>query len=394
MRIRSILFLLFLSIQLPLSAQLFNDQDFRRSVQTGLDQMYNFSFESAGKSFYQLLEAHPDHPAPYFLLALNRWWQTYLSATMPDYYGYIGDKLKKAEDRLKLIEGKPGYEQEYIFFKFMIHALDARAHSFRNEWWPAMNSAKKLIDPMEKSLLFVGQADEFYMLAGLYHYYVETYHQMYPVIRPILSFFPDGDAELGLQELVKASGSSHIAQMEAKYFLGTIYNDEIFQYGKGVSVTRDLARRYPNNTWFQNDLAHALVLNRQFAEAKPIIDQLIKAYERQGGANSKNINSKSSRFTTYLMIRVYHNQGRWLMESQKDYEAALAAFDQSNRMAQLASVEEDFYLPANQYYKGLCFDFLGRRAEAVAAYEEVLDLEENTRFENQAKANIETAAKE
>lgn len=383
-------FLLSLQI-IPLKAQLFDNDDFRAKAQEGMDQMYNLSFESAGSTFYQLLEQHPEHPAPYFFLALNRWWQTYLAVTMPDYYGYIEDKLGKAEERLELIKNKPGYDREYIFFKFMIHALDARANAFQNEWWSAMNAAKRLVDPMEKSLYFVGQDPEFYMVAGLYHYYVETYHQQYPVIRPILSFFPDGDVDQGLKELVKASEMQNLAQVEATYFLGTIYSDETKQPQKALAVTRRLHQRYPGNTWFKNDYAQSQLLAGNFDQSQALLDQLIQGYTQQGGHQTRAINSKESRYTTYLMVRVYHNLGRVLMEGKHDYQGALQAFEQSNLMATLADVEADPYLPGNQYYTGLCYDYLGQRDEAVQAYENVLDLDENALYAPQAKNNLQAS---
>lgn len=373
---------------LPVRAQLFDDDQFRAQAQTGLDQMYNCSFESAGRTFYNLLEEHPEHPAPYFLLALNRWWQTYISVTMPDYYGYIDDKLNKAEDRLDLIKNKPGYDREYIFFKFMIHALEARAHSFQNEWWSAMGAAKKLVDPLEKSLYYVGQDPEFYMVAGLYHYYVETYHQQIPAIRPVLSFFPDGDIQKGLQELRTAAGTFNMAQIEAQYFLGTIYAHEIDQPANALEVTGRLHRRYTQNTWFQNDYANALIVAGRPDEARPIIENLIATYQSQHGHQTRNINSKESLHTTYLMVRVFHNLGRIHMESGGDYDAALNAFEQSNLMATLSKVEADYYLPANQYYMGLCYDYMGMREQAIAAYEDLLELDENTAYESQARSHI------
>jgi tetratricopeptide (TPR) repeat protein len=387
---RIIIFLtLSLGSLIPLRAQLFDDPDFRPAAQQGLDQMYNLSFEAAGSTFYNLLQAHPDHPAPYFLLAFNRWWQTYLSITMPDYYGYIEDKLRKAEERLATIEDQPGYEEEYLFFKFMIHALDARAHAYRNQWWSAMNAAKRVVDPLESSLEYVGQAPEFYMLAGLYRYYVQTYHQAYPVVRPILAFFPDGDVEQGLADLEKASSTPNIGQVEAKYFLGTIYNDEIDRYAAGIRIARELASRYPRNTWFQNDYAHALLQGGEFTQSARILQDLIEGHQQQSGHASRNIDSKESRFTTYLMVRVYHNQGLLRMQGPSAYQAALDAFAQSNQMAKLAGVEEDFYLPANQLYIGMCHDYLGQRDPAIAAYRRVLDMEENARYRSRAKKYIE-----
>jgi len=376
-----------------LYAQVFDDPGFRPEALKGMNQTYNFAFEAAHETFQALERKYPDHPAPYFLQAVNRWWQTYLSVTMPRYYDYIEERLEIAEDKIDGLEDNEAYAQELAFFGFMVHALEARSHAYRNEWWSAMGAARRTIDPLEACIDYAGQAPEFDMVAGVYHYYVATYHESHPIIRPVLSFFPPGDVQQGLKEMERAANTpNHLAQVEAMYFLGTIYNDEINRPSQGVAMTRRLSERYPRNTWFRNDYAHALVRAGQQEKAQTILDELIDAYRSQSGHDSRHITSQSSRHTTYLMMRVYHNRALVEMKSS-DYRSALDYFTQSNRMAELSNVEEDFYLPANQLYMGICHDRLGQREQAIEAYEAVLDLDENELYKADAKRYLKTPAR-
>ena len=376
-----------------LHAQVFDDPTFRPQALNGMDQTYNLSFEAAHETFTALERKYPEHPAPYFLQAFNRWWQTYLLVTMPDYYDYIEARLEIAVDNIEDRADDPALAEELAFFGFMVHALEARTHAYRNQWWSAMNAARRTIDPLEDCIDYVGQAPEFDMVAGVYHFYVATYHESHPIIRPVLSFFPPGDVEQGLKEMERAARTpDHLAQVEAMYFLGTIYNDEIDRPQQGIQITRRLMERYPRNTWFRNDHAHALIVAGEEEKAQAILDELISAYQSQSGHASRHITSRSSRYTTYLMMRAYHNRARVAMKTGQP-QSALDYFAQSNHMAQLANVKEDFYLPANQLYMGICHDRLGQRDEAVDAYEAVLDLEENELYKEPAKRYLKTPAR-
>lgn len=392
MTYRFLLLLPFWLLVHPATAQLFDQPAFRPAALAGMNQTYNLNFAGAAATFDALQQQYPDHPAPYFLQAFNRWWQTYLSVTHEVHYDYIEERLELADDKVDALEDEPGYGPELAFFDFMLHALEARSHAYRNQWWSAMNAARRSIGPLEACIDYVGQASEFDMVAGVYHYYVATYHQNHPVIRPVLSFFPPGDVAQGLAELERAARTpDHLAQVEAMYFLGTIYSDEIDRPQAGVALTRKLAQRFPRNTWFQNDYGHALMGAGEVEAALAQLQPLIRAYEAQPGHATRHLTSQTTRHTTYLMMRVYHNRARVAMLQGK-YREALAFFAQSNQVATLAEVEEDFYLPANQLYLGMCHDYLGQREQAKDAYEEVLELAENEPYKPQAKQYLDTPA--
>ena len=77
-------------------SQVFNDPEFDRQAKKGIQLLYNFEFDKAEAAFLPLKEKYPNHPAPYFFLATNRWWQNYICAKTPLYYGFVDNMIEKA----------------------------------------------------------------------------------------------------------------------------------------------------------------------------------------------------------------------------------------------------------------------------------------------------------
>ncbi|MCB0843468.1 MAG: hypothetical protein KDE26_09465 [Bacteroidetes bacterium] len=368
----------------------FTDPAYRAEAEKGLDLTYSMDFDKADAVFLKLKNKYPDHPAGYFLLGFNRYWQIYMSDTMKELYpealNYLETALKKNEP----LEDDPSYYQEFVFFEFMSHALMARLYSLQKSWMSAVNSARKIISPMKKSLKLVGEAPEFYFIAGMYNYYVATYHKAYPVVRPFLVFFPDGDEALGLEQMEKAGSIKNIAQHEATFFLIYIYLDEINQPAKGLRTTASLYREFPKNTWIKVDYGRALYKNKKYEEGYKILSEVESDFQSIPGHSTKNITTLTSRYPTFMMIKVYHYMGLLAMYKDHDFRKAMDYFELSNKMARIADVEQDNYLAGNEYYKGVCFDNLSQREKAIAAYKKTLDMEENSMYKDDAKKYIKS----
>ena len=114
-------------------AQVFEDQVFREKAAAGMDLVNQQRNEEAEVKLEQLLLDYPEHPAPHFLLAANRWWQSYIT-TSPNYHAYIAENLDKALALNKEFEKKLEFELEYTFFQYMCYAFKTRLHTLRREW--------------------------------------------------------------------------------------------------------------------------------------------------------------------------------------------------------------------------------------------------------------------
>ncbi|MEZ4775828.1 MAG: hypothetical protein R3D00_21790 [Bacteroidia bacterium] len=370
---------LFLSMGFPTSqvfSQVFYDQHFRKVAAEGINKTYNLDYESADKIFSSLKSEYPQHPAPLFLLSLNRWWQSYISTT-PAWHPYIEKSLEEALALNHKMKDTPGYELEYTFFQYMSYAFLTRLYIIRKEWLKAANTGRKALPYLSKSLDYTTKSPEFYFSAGIYHYYAEIFPAQHSYIKPFAVFFPDGDAELGLEELEYAAGNNNFTQAEAMYYLGDIYLEEEAKFARALNIKKSLSAKYPGNTWFQVDYARALVYNQRYAEAEAELKKMQKAFELISESQKRHVTSLESNYTSQVMLRVYHYLGRISLERDHQYNRALNFFKQSNDMARIAGIDAEIHLPANTYFSGRCYEGLKQYEKARDAYKRVLNMDEN-----------------
>ena len=61
---------------------------------------------------------------------------------------------------------------------------------------------------------------------GLFNYYSIWISDKYPILKPIVSFFPKGDKIIGIEQLDNAAKNSFYTRTEAQYFLMRIFSEE------------------------------------------------------------------------------------------------------------------------------------------------------------------------
>jgi tetratricopeptide (TPR) repeat protein len=373
-----------------LSAQIFNDSVFQEKAWKGVNYLYDLRFDKAAAVFEELKQAYPEHPAPYFLLGTNRWWQNYLAEETPIYYDYVEDILEMSLEKNEKLEEQPDLAMEYTYFEFMGRALLSKVHAAQGEWWSAVNAARKVMGPIKEGFAYTDVRPEFAFASGLYHYYAETYPDEYPVVKPFMVFFPNADAELGLKEMEQAAAKKNYAQIECLFYLSYIYLEERKEWKKGLRVTQTLTQKYPNNSWFQADHAHALLLNDRYDQARKVLAKLVKKFEAQPGHDTQNIDSRNSIYTSHLMIKVYQYMGKVALFGDREGKAAIEWFEKSEKMARFAQVEEDHLLAEDMYYKGRSYDLLGQREQARQAYKTALKMDGNLYIKDDAKACLKS----
>ena len=382
-----IMFLFFSALfaSVTLEAQVFHDQDFRLQAEKGLAFTYNLEFTQADRVFTEMKTRYKEYPGPDFLLAINRWWQSYISTT-DQYHSYIEARLKSAIKLNEKLKERENYNLEYAFFQYMSFAFLTRLYILRKEWVKAANTGRKALPYLSNGLTFAEESPEFYFSSGIYHYYAEVYPREHYYVRPFTIFFPSGDAERGLEELEFASSIPNFTRTESLYYLGDIYLEEEANYPKALIIKRKLFEEYPNNTWFRADYARALVYAGRESQAKPVLLDMIRSFEKIKKHETRQVTSSESLYTTLIMMRVYNYMGKVAYHSDQDYQMASRYFQLSMKMGELAGVEMDPHLAINQYFLGRTYDQLGDPEKAEDAYRKALDMDENREVKALAEA--------
>jgi len=95
-----------------------------------INDMYNFKFDKAEAYFLQLKEQHPDHPMPYFLMALSNFWkmvpyidtEDFRNTYEKEFLMYIDLSIDKGED----LFDKDDKNLEAAFFLCASHGFKGR----------------------------------------------------------------------------------------------------------------------------------------------------------------------------------------------------------------------------------------------------------------------------
>ncbi|MCF6184420.1 MAG: hypothetical protein L3J56_07310 [Bacteroidales bacterium] len=96
-------------------------------------------------------------------------------------------------------------------------------------------------------------------ISGMYHYYVETAKEDYPIIYPILMFYPNGNKTKGLNLLKECTKSSdRNMQTRSLHQLALIYYKDEKNAALSKYYFKKLLKSYPKNLIWQTEYLNAL----------------------------------------------------------------------------------------------------------------------------------------
>lgn len=356
-----------------LHAQVLERTDMQTAIQPVVTSIYNLDHSQAARSLQQLAAQYPSDPAIPLLRALNRFWQAELSRKHGQYHSYIYRQLEEAIDKNAAFETNPGAQKSYHFIEFMVYALEARLKYFEESDWGAVNAARKVLSHLDPVIDMSDASPELSLIAGLYHYYSVSYPRDKTYLKPFMTFFPEGSISKGLQELVYASEHKNIGQAQALYYLTDIYQFESHEYLKAIESSGMLHELFPGNTWFHADYIRAMIRGRRLSQAKQECLSIVSSFERVNRSSERPIYSTESRYTSQLMMRIYHYLGQISYHGSGNTEEAKSYFELSWKMVGLSEMERNEYAAYTLFYLGLCEDKLGHRTQALTYYERALD---------------------
>src|SRR5690554_3739626 len=116
---------------------------------------------------------------------------------------------------------------------------------------------------------------------ALFNYFSVWIPKNYPLLRPIMVLFPEGDKDLGLRQLEEVSDNAFYARVEAQYFLFRLYASEERKPYEALRITSYLHQKYPNNPYFHRYYARQLYAVGRGAEAKDVSLEILKRIDEK-----------------------------------------------------------------------------------------------------------------
>ena len=277
MRMPRILFLFFVLLPYPFLGQLLQDAQAKTTITTGLNHLYSYDFKEAGPQFSALRAKYPKHPAGYLLAAMQLEQQYF---PLKDHV-VIGQQyvhlLEKAYALSHDLYTKNEQDLEAAFFCTASLGFLAGFEADNQNFFKAVNYAKKAYSFMKIGLKNTENQPEFYYASGVYKYYRISYPEIHPIIKPLMWFFEDGNKKIGLSYLESGAKKAVFVKNESLFYLGYIYNKYEGTPAKGLPFSLELIKAHPNNQLYVLQRAELLSLTGNYEGADFFCEQLEKS---------------------------------------------------------------------------------------------------------------------
>ena len=347
---------------------------------SSINKMYNFQFDDAEKEFLWLSQEYKNHPLPSFLLGLSMWWKIDASSGKAEkitknldnkFLAQMDKTIDKAYDVYK-----EGNKIDGAFFLAASFAFKGRLLADRKKWTQSALSGRnaiKYLKEIKKNDMMIPEID---FGNGLFNYYSVWISDRYPLLKPLVKLFPEGDKLKGIEQLDNASGNSFYTRTEAQFFLMRIYLSER-KLSKALQLSKYLHDTYPNNSIFHKYYTQILYQNGRISEAFLSARDIIKKYK----LNTFGYNQDEARISHFFIGEYYF--------TKMDFKNAVINYEKAIKLAEIAGKEKLGYSYYSHYYLGKIYFDMGDFKKSKVYFKNVIKLTNRKDELNQrAKLNL------
>ena len=341
---------------------LLNDLGVQLECTQALNDLYNFKFEEAEKTFRHLRQKYIWHPLPYFLMGLIERWKI-----MPNtkdqshdeiFIAYMDTTINVAE---KLYDKYPEYKTEASFFLAAAYGFKGRLYSDeeRKNWGKAASAGRNALNYLEESKSKQNLSPELLFGDALFNYFSVWVPENYPALKPILWFFPKGDKALGLKQLREVSYNAFYTRTEAMMWLMRILNSYENNQAEAFQISEYLSQTYPDNPFFHRYYARILYSMGRFTQAEPVCKNILARID----SGMTGYEATSGRYAAFYLGEIYDARKN-LEEAKKYYQLCVKYAEQ------IEATESGYYL-YSLIALGEIAEKQGHKAEARKYFKDV-----------------------
>ncbi len=249
------------------------------------------------------------------------------------------------------------HEIEGAFFLAAAHAFKGRLYSDRGSYVKAAVEGKSSLKYLEVTRGQEEFSPEILFGDGLYNYYAPWIRENYPYLRPLMTFFPGGDKELGIEQLRQTARNAFYSRTEAQYYLMRILYAEEGDLPASMQIAEYLHNLYPNNAYFHRFYTRLLYQAGKYSKVIEEAEEIINRIDLSWPGYEYN----SGRYAAFFMAHIYEIRRKYDL-SRKYYGYAIEYGELSNaqdkgyyiysfvHLARIATREEN-YEEAIRWYK-------------------------------------------
>lgn len=355
------------------------ESQFDSLVTKGVKEIYNIQFEEAENSFRVLMANYPEHPAGRFFLAMIDWWRILLDPDVEIYDDLFFQKLEDVIYHCDNILEKDENNIDALFFKGGAIGFRGRLRSLRESWLKAADDGREALPIIQRAARLDPTNIDVQLGFGLYNYFIEVIPERYPLMKPLMIFFPDGDRQKGIEQLTLTATEGRYAKFEAQNFLMQLYDQFENNPYKAEEYAKMLNEKFPNNPNFERYRGRIAIRRGDSYFAFNIFQNIYSKVENEVFGYT----DKVEREATYYIGLHYRNIG--------NFDSAKVYFELSENLSlKLDKKRESGFLINTVLYLGMIYDVFGERSKARKYYERVLDMREFGQSHVMAKQYLET----
>lgn len=348
-------------------------------VLTGREKIYNCEFDEAEEIFKRVIEIDPEHPAGYFLDAMVYYWKLTLYR-FTDYYHTPFLKRINKTIRVcnKRLDDNP-HDIVALFFKGGAIGYRGRFYGENQSWVKSARDGINAYNILVECLKIAPNNSDILLGIGIFNYYTEAIPEKYPMTKPLLSFLPSGDKELGLAQLQACVNHSRYSRVEAETVLLQAYYSFDRNNKKALEIASSLHERFPDNPYFHRYLGKCLIRVGDFDRMETLWrDVLLLHIDDKPGYD--NLTAREALF----------NIG-WALQKKGDYKMAtkyLSKCIEASKMLDEEDGEISGYRIEAELKLADCHFRLGNKSKAEKIYRSVLKLREYSNSHKRAEYGI------
>ena len=288
-------------------------------VDTTLNYIYNLDFVNASVSIRNIEGQLGSHPAVLLLKAQLIFWKNRPlvkgTTAYQDYESYLKQVIEVADNNFN----REGFEMERNFYLMSGYSLLTEQYGEDKDYWRVLTTSKYAYAYLKNGMGREKELPDYYFTTGLYNYYRVKYPELHPFYKPFLWFFIDGDKDMGIEYLKKASEKSLFLKELSYIYLFHIYLRYENNPLAALPYAKYLAESFPRNLRFITLYAEALLCNKNYKSAAPFAEILsieknklfsIPGYLFRGMiAEHNNKISEARRYYNYSLSLAGENEG-------------------------------------------------------------------------------------
>ena len=317
------------------------------------DTIFDARFEQVAEELRKACPPAPDEVCR-VLEAVSLWWQIQLDPNNLSLDPVFHEAVDTAIEDAEAWAAREPQRAEAWFYLGGAYGARVQWRVLRGERLAAARDGKRIKDALERALAIDPEMHDAWFGIGLYHYYADVAPSAAKVLRWLL-FLPGGDRVKGLEEMLRARDEGTLMRSEADYQLHVIYLWYEQKPERALELLDALRLRHAENPHFRQRIAEVQDVYMHDPTASLRSWRALFDAARQHKVSRPEFAEAQARLGMALQLdRLFETDGAI------DHLRAVVGADPVAPWGAVAQA---------QFQLGAALDRMGRREEAIAAYQ-------------------------